>query len=85
MEGMPARGEEINDLLSTVAKLSEVASRNRLTLATHLLDMLQLELTMIMFGYSDNTGDDPAEEVKSGKSAVGTMSVKRRTARARRA
>lgn len=58
---MPGRDEEINELLSTVSKLSEVAARNQLSFATHLLDMLQLELTMVMFGYSD-MDDCPAED-----------------------
>jgi len=58
---MPGRDEEINELLSTVSKLSEVAARNHLSFATHLLDMLQLELTMVMFGYSD-AGDGEAND-----------------------
>lgn len=80
---MRARDEEVNELLSTVAKLSEVASRNRLTFVTHLLDMVQLELTMVMFGYSD--GEEDAAEAKGGKPAVRSKSVRRVAPRVRRA
>lgn len=83
---MPGRDEEINDLLSTVAKLSEVAARNQLTLSTQLLDMLQLELTMVMFGYSD-VGDGPADD-SPGRPIDRPRPVSKRTrmrARARRA
>lgn len=62
---MPGRNEEINELLSTVSKLNEMAARNQLTLVTQLLDMLQLELTMIMFGYSDV--DDSSADDSSAK------------------
>lgn len=79
---MQARVEEINELLSTVAKLSEVASRNQLTFVTHLLDMVQLELTMVMFGHSE-VEDDPAVETKPP--AVRPRPVKRGMSRARRA
>lgn len=81
---MQARVEEINELLSTVAKLSEVASRNQLTFVTHLLDMIQLELTMVMFGYSD-VEDAPEAETKPGKAAARPGPGKRGMARARRA
>lgn len=73
---MRARVEEINELLSTVAKLSEVSSRNQLPFVTHLLDMIQLELTMVMFGYSDAM-DDPAGETKIDKPAARQRPVKR--------
>lgn len=55
--------EEINDLLATASKLAETASRRGLTVASHLLGMLQLELTMVIYGYSDP--DDPAASEKS--------------------
>lgn len=81
---MRARGEEVNELLSTVAKLREVASRNQLAFVTHLFDMVQLELTKVMFGYSD-VEDDPAAEAKPGKPPARYRSVKRGMSRARRA
>ena len=81
---MSARDEEINELLSTVGRLSEMAARNRLRFATHLLDMLQLELTMVMFGYSD-VDDDRGADPKSAKPAEKANPARRRSARARRA
>lgn len=72
---MSARDEEINELLSMAAKLTEVASRNQLAFARQLLDMLQLELTMIMFGYSDGD-DETVAKVKPAKPA-GSRPVKR--------
>ncbi len=81
---MPGRDEEINELLSTVSKLSEVAARNHLPLASHLLDMLQLELTMVMFGYSD-TDDNLAEESAAKPVDRSRPASKRTRMRARRA
>lgn len=78
---MHAREEEVNELLSMAAKLSEVASRNRLTLARHLLDMLQLELIMVMFGYSDVADSAEAPVTASAQRA---RSRKRNLSRARR-
>jgi len=78
---MSGRDEEINELLSTVSKLNEVAARNQLRFATQLLDMLQLELTMVMFGYSDRD-DCPAEE-SSGKPVDRSRASKRPRMRAR--
>lgn len=82
---MPARVEEINELLSSVAKLSEVASRNQLTFAAHLLDMLQLELTMVMFGRSEVDDEATLAETKPDKPTNRSRTAKGGSARLRRA
>ncbi len=66
---MQGRNDEINELLATTAKLAELAARNQLPTVSHLLDMLQLELIMVLGSYSSI--DDvvveskPAQVVKS--------------------
>lgn len=64
---MQGRNDEINELLATMAKLAELAARNQLPTVSHLLDMLQLELIMVLGSYS--SVDDVVAEAKSVQAA----------------
>lgn len=65
---MSARHEELTELLTVAARLAEIAARHQLTIASQLLDMVQLEVTMAMFGYSEvDNAVAPTDAEKPGK------------------
>lgn len=78
---MTARNDDLGELLAAAARMAEIACRHELTVVTHLLDLMQLELIASLYGYSDGKDTSTAVDGGHGAAAVPRKPRRRRPAR----